>query len=99
MVGGVSSDFLSITCVVPQGSILGPTLFLCYINDMAISLRCRVSLYADDSTLIASGESATELADFLSRELKNCREWMTDNKLSLHLGKTECMIFGSRAQL
>ena len=99
VVGGVSSDFLSITCGVPQGSILGPTLFLCYINDMAISLRCRVSLYADDSTLIASGESATELADFLSRELKNCREWMTDNKLSLHLGKTECMIFGSRAQL
>ena len=76
-----------------------PTLFLCYINDMAASLRCKVSLYADDSTLIASGESGSELGNFLSEELSNCRVWMTDNRLSLHLGKTECMLFGTRKRL
>ena len=99
VVGGVSSDFLGVTCGVPQGSILGPTLFLCYINDMAASLKCRVSLYADDSTLIASGGTGEELSRFLSSELASCRDWMTDNGLSLHLGKTECMVFGSKRRL
>ena len=99
VVGGVSSDFLGVTCGVPQGSILGPTLFLCYVNDMAVSLRCKLSLYADDSTLVASGGTGAELAECLSRELKNCGDWMTDNRLSLHLGKTECMVFGSKRRL
>ena len=99
VVGGVSSGFLGVTCGVPQGSILGPTLFLCYINDMAAGLKCRVSLYADDSTLIASGGSGEELSRFLSSELAICRDWMTDNGLSLHLGKTECMVFGSKKRL
>ena len=49
--------------------------------------------------LIASGGSGAELAGSLSRELKNCRDWMTDNRLSLHLGKTECMVFGSNRRL
>ena len=95
----MSSDFLEVTCGVPQGSILGPILFLCYINDMAACLSCKVSLYADDSTLIASGRSGDELAAYLSDELKCCRDWMTDNKLSLHLGKTECMVFGSKRKI
>ena len=99
VVGGTKSDFLGVTCGVPQGSILGPTLFLCYINDMAASLRCKVSLYADDSTLIASGDTPEQLAQFLSDELSNCRDWMTDNRLSLHLGKTECMLFGTKRRL
>ena len=99
VVGGVSSDFLEVACGVPQGSILGPTLFLCYINDMAASLGCKLSLYADDSTLIASGGTGAELASSLSRELGHCRDWMTDNRLSLHLGKTECMVFGSKRRL
>ncbi len=41
------SDFKEINCGVPQGSILGPILFLCYVSDMAISLGCHLSLYAD----------------------------------------------------
>ena len=53
-VGGFRSEFLTVTCGVPQGSILGPLLFLIYINDMSISLSCRLSLYADDSALLFS---------------------------------------------
>ena len=56
-VGGVKSSFLDMEFGVPQGSILGPILFLCYINDMSASLDCRLSPYTDDSILIASGKS------------------------------------------
>ena len=68
-VDGKNSSFLQVTCGVPQGSILGPTLFLAYINDMSSCLTCRLSLYADDSALIFSGKNATDLASFLSGEL------------------------------
>ena len=98
-VNGMRSEFLSITCGVPQGSILGPQLFLIYINDMVTSLECKLSLYADDSALIFSHTDSRVIADRLSRELSNCKRWLVDNKLSLHIGKTECLLFGSRRKL
>ena len=98
-VGGVDSSFLNVSCGVPQGSILGPTLFLCYINDMAGALDCRLSLYADDSALVHSGSSPDVVANFLSKELEKCQKWLVDNKLSIHLGKTECILFGSKRLL
>jgi hypothetical protein len=92
-VKGVDSPFLGVTCGVPQGSILGPTLFLCYVNDMPVSLNCNLVLYADVSALIASGPDPNKLAEFLSGELGSCQRWLVDNKLSLHVGKTECILF------
>jgi len=94
-VDGVDSDFLDVFCGVPQGSILGPTLFLCYINDMCISLSCKLSLYADDSTLIASSSSVDQLSVFLSSQLESCSKWLVDNKLSLHVDKCESIVFSS----
>ena len=94
-VSGTDSDFLEVSCGVPQGSILGPTLFLCYINDMSVSLDCRLSLYADDSTLISSGRSVESLSTFLTGQLESCSKWLVDNKLSLHVDKCESIIFGS----
>ena len=98
-VSGVDSTFSDVTCWVPQGSILGPTLFLCYINDMSDALNCKLSLYADDSALLYSGPDPTVVADFLSRELSVCQRWLVDNRLSLHLGKTECILFGTKRRL
>ena len=98
-VSGVKSDFMDITCGVPQGSILGPQLFLIYINDMYSSLSCRLSLYADDSALFFSHKDPNVIADRLSKELSNCKNWLTDNRLSLHVGKTECLLFGTRRRL
>ena len=73
-VEGTDSPFLRVSCGVPQGSILGPTLFLCYVNDMASCLNCRLSLYADDSALIYSGKDAGSIASFLSDELSSCQK-------------------------
>ena len=93
------SDPGIVTCGVPQGSILGPLLFLCYVNDMPISIKCKLLLYADDSVLIVSGSDPQTIADKLSEELESCRKWLMDNKLSLQLGKTEAIIFGSKRKL
>ena len=88
-----------VSCGVPQGSILGPLLFLCYVNDMSISVKCKLLLYADDSALIVSGSNPQLIADTLSKELESCKQWLMDNKLSLHLGKTESILFGSKRNL
>ena len=97
--GGKSSSFLQVTCGVPQGSILGPTLFLCYVNDMSSCLKCHLSLYADDSALIFSDKDPRRIANFLSDELSSCKRWLIDNRLSLHVGKTESILFGTGRRL
>ena len=97
---GVISDFMPVTCGVPQGSILGPQLFLLYINDLHVSIdKCRLSLYADDSALIFSHRSPDVVARTLSNDLGQCKKWLVDNKLSLHVGKTESVLFGSCKRL
>ena len=94
-VNGKNSSFLQVTCGVPQGSILGPTLFLCYVNDLSSCLKCHLSLYADDSALIYSGRDVDDISRFLSGELSTCKRWLIDNRLSLHVGKTESILFGT----
>ena len=86
----------SVTCGVPQGSIMGPLLFLCYVNDMVAATGSKLMLYADDSAIITSGKHVDEIQNVLSNELGHIRDWLIDNKLSLHLGKTEAIIFGSK---
>ena len=89
------------TCRVPQGSILGPLLFLCFVNDMKISIGndCKLILYADDSSI----RFAHPDPDFIGRKfgviLESCSDLLIDNKLSLHLGKAECLLFGPRRKL
>ena len=90
-----TSDSSPITCGVPQGSILGPLLFLCYVNDMEISIssECKLLLYADDSAILYSHKNPEVISRKLSLELESCSKWLVDNKLSLHLGKTECIFW------
>ena len=93
---GVNSKPGFVQCGVPQGSILGPLLFLCYINDMPISIKCKLLLYADDSALLVSGSDPETISQKLSQELKSCHDWLIDNKLSLHVGKTESILFSTK---
>ena len=98
-VDGIFSDPMLVPCRVPQGSILGPLLFLIYIIDMEAALSCRLILYADDSALLVSGTSVSVIKETLGHELTFPSEWLVDNKLSIHLGKTESILFGSKKKI
>ena len=98
-VSGTMSSECNITCGVPQGSILGPLLFLIYVNDMPAAVKCKLMLYADDSALLISGNVVSEIETVLSAELAAVQKWLIDNKLSLHLGKTESILFASKGRL
>ena len=100
-VNDTESDPSLVTSGVPQGSILRPLLFLCYINDLELSIssECKLLLYADDSAILYSNKDSRVISDKLRLELQMCNKWLIDNKLSLHMGKTECIIFGSKWKL
>ena len=83
-------------CGIPQGSILGPLLFLLYINDMPKSLKfCTPSMYADDTEIYASAKDGDELVTNINSDLENVRTWMLQNKLQIHPAKTKHMYIGS----
>ena len=83
-----------ITCGVPQGSILGPLLFLLYINDIATVSSILFSiLFADDIALFYSSKNLQELSDVVNNELSKIIEWLNANRLSLNIDKTNFMIF------
>ena len=73
-VNQVDSDPLNVSRGVPQGSISGPLLFLCYVNDLASSVDCKILLYTDDSALLVSGRDPNYIADKLGKELESCSQ-------------------------
>jgi len=98
-VSGSFSSSAKVTCGVPQGSILGPLLFLIYVNDMQAVVKNKLLLYADDSAILVAGKNRSVIEKELSDELQSVSQWLIDNKLSLHLGKTETILFGSKPRL
>ena len=96
-VNGVLSGPKPISCGIPQGSILGPLLFLVYINDLPRSLEySSPRMFADDTTLTVSGKSMQEVEGAINHDLANVKRWLCSNKLSLNLVKDEYLLIGLR---
>ena len=90
---GTYSVCLPITKGVPQGSILGPILFLIYINDLKDTTNLFSLLFADDTSFLISGKDINIVVDTLNVELHKVCTWFRANELSLHPKKTKFMIF------
>jgi len=91
------SNSRQISCGVPQGSILGPLLFLIYINELnMITDSVETIMFADDTNLFISGKDLSVLESNLNTLLNKVSEWLRYNLLSLNLAKTVCIVFAKK---
>ena len=97
---GIASDMKEITCGVPQGSVLGPLLFLIYVNDLPnISDKLRFFLFADDTNIYYDSEDLIELEKTVNNELRKLSQWLNINRLALNVSKTNFVIFRAKKKV
>ena len=99
-VNGTLSDWKTVKLGVPQGSIiLGPILFLIYVNDIN---QCDTSAnflkFADDTTILTTGSTLKGAANNMNSVLAKVNIWFKQNKLNLNPSKTRCMIFNAKPE-
>ena len=95
-IGNFVSPKLTVTCGIPQGSSLGPVLFLIYINDLPnCSSILTFRIFADDMNVFASARDLKSLEQQINTELKKVKIWCDANKLSINFSKTNFMIVKS----
>ncbi len=89
----IKSPLDKILCGVPQGSILGPILFLVYVNDISMSTPLSILSFADDTTISTSAPDVHTLYTTMNNELQKLTEWFKANKLCLNVKKTKYILF------
>ncbi|KAI8493251.1 hypothetical protein Bbelb_292550 [Branchiostoma belcheri] len=96
VINGVNSDLLNISVGVPKGSVLGPLLFIIYINDLPDQIiHGHIALYADDTALFFAAKSVSEVNKALNADLQNIQKWLETNRLTLNTSKCKAMLFGT----
>ena len=94
------TDFTYVRSGVPQGSIIGPTLFLIFINDLPLYFKhCSSNYYADDATVHTHSNSIDIIEDNLQCEFGNTQTWSNENNMQVHLKKTTCMLVGTKTRV
>jgi len=98
-IGGETSASRNLDLSVLQGSILGPILFLCFINDLSLSTTLLALLFADDTIALASDTNIPRLIDHVNVELQKLANWFRKNKMAVNISKTKYMIFRPRGSV
>ena len=99
-INGFNSNLEHINCGVPQGSILGPLLFLSYINDLNCAIRYYLDHhFSDDTNLLNLNNSVKRMNKQVNQDLKNLTNWLKANKICLFISKTEVVLLKSSKKL
>ncbi len=98
-IGSVLSDLKPIDIGIPQGSILGPLLFIIFVNDLPDSVMCKTVMYADDTSLLINSSDPLCLQNSLNLNMCKIATWFKKNHLTLNISKTKLMLFGTPQNL
>ena len=96
VVDGIKSDIRDVKAGIPQGSRLGPLLFIVYMNDIITDIESDILIFADDTSLFATGSDPAETAEILNRDLEKISIWATKWKVTFNASKSKDIIFSNK---